>query len=63
MTTVRFNPRELCSRKLWQLVNTPASKKASESELAAAISELATRRDYLAQLKETGKLGDHNQDS
>jgi len=65
MTTIRFNAQELCSRKLWQLVNAPASNHngRDENELAAAISELATRRDYLTQLQETGKLGDDNQGS
>ena len=61
MDTARFNARELCSRKLWQLVNTPTSKKVSDDELAEAINELATRRHYLAQLQETGKLGEYNQ--
>ena len=61
MDTARFNARELCSRKLWQLVNTPTSAKVSDDELAEAITELATRRHYLAQLQETGKLGEHNQ--
>ena len=61
MDTARFDARELCSRKLWQLVNTPTSKKVSDDELAEAINELATRRHYLAQLQETGKLGEYNQ--
>ena len=60
MNTVRFNAQELCSRKLWQLVNTPTSKKVSDDELAEAITELATRRHYLAQLQESGKLGECN---
>ena len=60
MNTVRFNAQELCSRKLWQLVNTPTSKKVSDDELAEAITELATRRHYLAQLQESGKLGEYN---
>lgn len=63
MNTIRFNARELCSRKLWQLVNTATAKNASKNELAEAISELATRRDYLAQLQETGKLAETNQGS
>ena len=57
MDTVNFNAGELCSRKLWQLVNTPTSENASDDELAEAITELATRRHYLAQLQEIGKLG------
>jgi len=63
MNTVRFNARELCSRKLWQLVNTPTSKKVSDEELVEALTELATRRNYLAQLQETGKLEEYNKGS
>jgi hypothetical protein len=63
MNTIRFNAQELCSRKLWQLVNTQTSKKVSSDELAEAIGELATRRHYLAQLQETGKLEQYKQDS
>jgi len=56
MDTARFDAQGLCSRKLWQLVNTPADKKVSDNELAEAIAELTTRRHYLAQLQESGKL-------
>ncbi|RLA46732.1 MAG: hypothetical protein DRR04_11425 [Gammaproteobacteria bacterium] len=63
MNTVRFNARELCSRKLWQLVNTPTSKKVTDEELVEALTELATRRNYLAQLQETGKLEEYNKGS
>ena len=54
--TEQFNPRELCSRKLWQLVSTQASEEISEAELQEAITELATRRDYLSELERLGKL-------
>jgi hypothetical protein len=60
MDTARFNAQELCSRKLWQMVNTPTCKKVSNDELAEAINELATRRHYLAQLQETGKLREYH---
>jgi hypothetical protein len=63
MDTTRFNAQELCSRKLWQLVSTQSSKRVSDDELAEAITELATRRHYLAQLQETGKLGEYHPDA
>ena len=53
-----FNPRELCSRKLWQLVNASTSQDISEAELHEAVAELANRRHYLAELKKLGKLRD-----
>ena len=58
MNTARINANELCSRKLWQLVNTPAEEPISESELSEVIAELARRRHYLEELQELGKLGD-----
>ena len=58
MDTTRFNAQELCSRKLWQMVNTPSNENVSENELKEAIAELATRRHYLEQLEEIGKLQD-----
>jgi len=54
--TNRFNPQELCSRKLWQMVNTPTDAQVSERELQEAIAELANRRHYLAELQQIGKL-------
>lgn len=62
MNTARFNAQELCSRKLWQMVNTPSNESVSENELTEAIAELATRRHYLEQLEEIGKLQDGNED-
>jgi hypothetical protein len=62
--TLGFNASELCSRKLWQLVNTTASSDDySDSELQAAIAELATRRHYLAELAQIGKLGENSPDT
>ena len=58
MNTVEFNPKELCSRKLWQLVNTPETSSITDAELSQAIAELARRRAYLEELSEMGKLGD-----
>jgi PleD family two-component response regulator len=62
MNTARFNAQELCSRKLWQMVNTSSNENVSENELTEAIAELATRRHYLEQLEEIGKLQDGNED-
>lgn len=54
--TIHFDASELCSRKLWQLVNTPAERDISEAELREAIAELAARRHYLEELQRIGKL-------
>ena len=51
-----FDPTELCSRKLWQLVNQEQSSDCNERELREAIDELAHRRHYLQELQEIGKL-------
>jgi len=48
-----FNARELCSRKLWQLVN---EDDVSARQLQQAVDELAARRHYLAELARLGKL-------
>lgn len=62
MSNTIFNASELCSRKLWQLVNNTDDKSVAENELQKAISELAARKHYLAELSRMGKLGDtqHN---
>ncbi len=56
MNTLRFNPRELCSRKLWQLVSIETKEQVSERELREAIAELASRRHYLQQLHQLGAI-------
>ncbi|NND66216.1 MAG: hypothetical protein HKN19_01395 [Halioglobus sp.] len=56
MESVNFNPEELCSRKLWQLVSAPTPSEISDTELSRAIAELARRRHYLEELEEMGKL-------
>jgi hypothetical protein len=54
-----INPRELCSRKLYQLVTEPGDK-VSKAELEEVVAELAERRRYLAELRKLGKLnGSH----
>jgi len=59
MTINKFNAQELCSRKLWEIVNTApgTAQDINESELRDAINELAERRHYLAELTEIGKAG------
>lgn len=56
MNDIEFNPRELCSRKLWQLVSTEADEQVGEKELRQAVAELAARRHYLEQLRQMGVL-------
>jgi len=56
METIRFNPQELSSRKLWQLVNPGTDRQINEQELTEAVAELARRRHYLEQLQEIGAL-------
>jgi len=60
MNTLKFDPRELCSRKLWQLVSTETDEQVSERELREAIAELANRRHYLEQLQQIGPLESRN---
>lgn len=56
MNSTAFNPQELCSRKLWQIVNTAADPEITETELREAVAELAQRRHYLEELAKIGKL-------
>jgi hypothetical protein len=62
METVKFNAEELCSRKLWQLLNTETDKNINDIELSEVIAELAKRRYYLEKLQESGKLSQHSPD-
>lgn len=52
-----FNARELCSRKLWQLVN---GDDVCARQLQQAVDELAARRHYLEELAQMGKLEDNS---
>lgn len=54
-SSTSFDASELCSRKLWQLVNE-AEQSIDECELQQAVRELATRRHYLEELQKIGKL-------
>ena len=62
MTVNKFNAQELCSRKLWEIVNSAPGTEydINASELKEAINELAERRHYLAELTEIGKAGNPN---
>ena len=61
MTVNRFNPQELCSRKLWELVSAEQQQRdINEAELREAVNELAERSHYLAELTEIGKFGGSN---
>jgi hypothetical protein len=57
---ITFNPQELCSRKLLELVNNNCRKDSDKELLEAAIAELEERRSYLAELQDIGKTGEHN---
>ena len=56
--TDTFNPRELCSRKLWDMVSNHSGSLDNESGLKAAVTELEERRSYLQELHDLGHLGD-----
>ena len=51
-----FDASELCSRKLWQMVNNDRTTAITNLQLEQAIEELAERRHYLAELSRMGKL-------
>ncbi len=60
LATKQFKASELCSRKLWQLVNDETGAVMTAGELEQAIEELASRRHYLAELMQIGKLETDN---
>ncbi len=61
LNTRQFDASELCSRKLWQLINNEDdSSPAEANELEQAVNELTARRHYLAELAQIGKLGSPN---
>lgn len=49
-----FKAEELCSRKLWEIVNRRDSKDNTPEALQAALDELAERRHYLKELRDLG---------
>jgi hypothetical protein len=53
--TGTFNPQELCSRKLWDMVNADNADSENKLQLDAAIAELEERRSYLEELQHIGK--------
>ena len=56
MDKVKFDPTQLCSRKLWELISTESDEQVGERELKEAIEELASRRQNLEKLQQTGVL-------
>ena len=56
MNTSRINPRELSSRKLWQLAETPPTDELSAEELSDVIAELTKRCHDLEELQRISKL-------
>lgn len=53
-----FDATQLCSRKLWQLVNEQ-QQSIGDRELQQAVRELTERRHYLEELQRIGKLERH----
>lgn len=49
-----FDPSELCSRKLWDMIRERKEGDGSPEALQAALKELAERRHYLNQLEDLG---------
>lgn len=47
--TTTFDPTELCSRKLLEMINTEYAKSENKTLLEAALTELKDRRVDLAQ--------------
>jgi hypothetical protein len=56
MDKVKFDPTQLCSRKLWELISTENDDQVDERALKEAIEELASRRQNLEKLQQTGVL-------
>ena len=59
--TGTFNPQELCSRKLWDMVNADNTDSENKVQLDAAIAELKDRRSYLEELQHIGKASTESQ--
>lgn len=57
MNTARINPKELSSRKLWQLAETPTTDTLSLDELSEIIAELRERCHDLDELRKISELG------
>jgi hypothetical protein len=60
MNTTKFNAQELCSSKLWQLVDPQTNHDINKLELSEAITELARRRRDLEKLRDIIKLDEHD---
>lgn len=57
-TANNFNATEFCSSKLWELVSGDINQPSKQSELDAAVAELAQRRHYLNELEQLGIFGE-----
>jgi len=55
MNTGTFDPREFCSRKLWDIISTRIHDEHDTVAVERAIRELASRRHYLEQLAGLGR--------
>lgn len=60
MNSPRINPRELSSRKLWQLAESPSDEQISADELIEVIAELAKRRQDLDRLQAIMGTGENH---
>jgi len=58
-----FDASELCSRKLWQLVKKEGEPDVTADQLQEAVDELASRRHYLAELADLGKVTPESPDA
>ena len=55
--TNNFNPQELCSRKLMELISAGNANDENKAQLQAAMAELEERRSHLAELQNTPMMG------
>ena len=60
MNITRINPKELSSRKLWQLAETPAAEQLSMDELSEIIAELRERCHDLNDLQKISKIDEQS---
>lgn len=56
MQTGNFNPREFCSRKLLEVIDTNDQRQVTKHTVTAAVAELRARKDYLKELKDRGLI-------
>ena len=61
MNTTKFNAQELCSRKLWELVDPQTNHDVNQLELSQAVAELKRRRRDLEKLGDIVRRDGHNE--